>query len=111
MIGTLTWAPTDTAQYLSATEPGQLHISLGASRAWVPQALVAAAWTYGQVSDLAPETWGFKDLEGWRRHWAILFARCRPLDPEKVKNVGRNDDCPYGSGFKFKHCHLEVLRS
>ncbi len=28
-----------------------------------------------------------------------------PIDPELLKNVGRNDACPCGSGLRFKHCH------
>ncbi|WP_026310345.1 preprotein translocase subunit SecA [Neomegalonema perideroedes] len=28
-----------------------------------------------------------------------------PIDPERLKNVGRNDACPCGSGLRFKHCH------
>ena len=29
-------------------------------------------------------------------------------DPEKYKNLGRNDPCPCGSGKKFKHCHGQI---
>ena len=29
----------------------------------------------------------------------------RPIDPEKLKGVRRNEPCPCGSGRKFKHCH------
>jgi preprotein translocase subunit SecA len=28
-----------------------------------------------------------------------------PLKPETWGKVGRNDDCPCGSGKKYKHCH------
>jgi preprotein translocase subunit SecA len=37
---------------------------------------------------------------------APLAAGTRdPLKPETWGKVGRNDDCPCGSGKKFKHCH------
>jgi preprotein translocase subunit SecA len=28
-----------------------------------------------------------------------------PNDPQTWGKVGRNEDCPCGSGKKFKHCH------
>ena len=28
-----------------------------------------------------------------------------PKNPETWGKVGRNDDCPCGSGKKYKHCH------
>lgn len=32
-------------------------------------------------------------------------AKPRPLAPDELKDVGRNDPCPCGSGQKFKACH------
>jgi hypothetical protein len=29
----------------------------------------------------------------------------RPSDVPKSKKIGRNESCPCGSGFKYKHCH------
>ena len=31
-----------------------------------------------------------------------------PLDPALLKDVGRNEPCPCGSGKKFKHCHGKI---
>jgi preprotein translocase subunit SecA len=36
---------------------------------------------------------------------AIAAAKFDPKKPETWGRVGRNDDCPCGSGKKFKHCH------
>ena len=36
---------------------------------------------------------------------AIAAASFDPKKPETWGKVGRNDDCPCGSGKKFKHCH------
>ena len=32
------------------------------------------------------------------------------LDPTMFKNVGRNEQCPCDSGFKFKNCHWDWYR-
>jgi uncharacterized protein YecA (UPF0149 family) len=32
------------------------------------------------------------------------------VDPDVVKNIGRNDPCPCGSGKKFKNCHWDAAR-
>jgi hypothetical protein len=97
----------DTLSHLDAPE-GALRIRLGAGNEWIPQALVTAAWVYGQVFDLAAEPFQSPDLESWRRRWQLLLSRCRPLSEERRRNVGRNDPCPCGSGFKYKRCHLGV---
>ena len=36
---------------------------------------------------------------------ALAAAKFDPKKPETWGKVGRNDDCPCGSGKKFKHCH------
>jgi hypothetical protein len=99
----------DTGQYLAAEDEGALTIQLGPTKRWVPQALVVAAWLYGQIFDLAAEHFEIADLEDWRKRWQRLMARCRPIDREAVRDVGRNDPCPCGSGLKFKQCHLELV--
>lgn len=33
-----------------------------------------------------------------------------PLDPVIFKDVGRNEQCPCGSGLKFKNCHWDWYR-
>jgi len=35
----------------------------------------------------------------------LLRAQTRPLELPGRPNVGRNDPCPCGSGFKYKRCH------
>ena len=32
-------------------------------------------------------------------------AQRQPGDPKSWGKVGRNEDCPCGSGKKYKHCH------
>ena len=32
-------------------------------------------------------------------------AKLNPKKPETWGKVGRNDDCPCGSGKRYKHCH------
>lgn len=34
-----------------------------------------------------------------------LRARTKPVEMASPKKVGRNDQCPCGSGIKYKHCH------
>ena len=36
---------------------------------------------------------------------AVPAAARNPNDPTSWGKVGRNEDCPCGSGKKFKHCH------
>jgi preprotein translocase subunit SecA len=36
---------------------------------------------------------------------AAVAANFDPKNPETWGKVGRNDDCPCGSGKKYKHCH------
>ena len=99
----------DTAAMLAAEE-GQLVVHLGPGKKWVPEALVATAWVYAQVFDLWAEHFELPDLESWRRRSQLLMARCRRVDPDAARGVGRNDPCPCGSGFKFKRCHEDLLR-
>jgi len=35
----------------------------------------------------------------------LLWARTRPIEIPSRSNVGRNDPCPCGSGYKYKRCH------
>ena len=35
----------------------------------------------------------------------LLRARTRPIEIPSRSNVGRNDPCPCGSGYKYKRCH------
>jgi hypothetical protein len=102
---------SDTVRYLRVIEEEGLTVSLGPTRTWVPQALFPTAWWYGQTFDLAAETWTMADLAEWREQFNIWLARCTPLTPEEVRDVGRNDPCPCGSEIKFKKCHLEIARS
>jgi len=100
---------TDTVDLLRV-EHGQLVIHLGPGKKWVAQSLTVAAWVYGQIFDLWAEHAEMPDLESWRRRWRLLLARCQTLDPDAVRDVGRNDPCPCGSGFKYTRCHLDLMR-
>ena len=40
-----------------------------------------------------------------QRHTAAPAAERNPNDPSSWGKVGRNEDCPCGSGKKYKHCH------
>jgi hypothetical protein len=100
---------TDTVNLLRV-ENGQLVMHLGPGKKWVPQTLVVTAWVYGQMFDLWAEHFELPDMDSWRRRWRLLVRRCQILSPEAVQGVGRNDPCPCGSGFKYKRCHLDVMR-
>ncbi|MCK4861175.1 MAG: SEC-C domain-containing protein, partial [Rhodobacteraceae bacterium] len=39
---------------------------------------------------------------------ASLARGIDPNDPETWKSLGRNEQCPCGSGKKYKHCHGKV---
>ena len=98
----------ETVQFLCAPE-GRLTIHLGPSKKWVPQALFAGAWAYWQTVDLAAEHFEGPDLDSWRRRSRLLIDRCRTVTRDQARDVGRNDPCPCGSGFKFKRCHADIL--
>ena len=101
--------PYDTIDLVRVGEEGAVVLHLGPGKKWVPQALVTAAWVYGQIFDLWAEHFQIPDIESWRRRWKLLFARTRALDAAAVAGVGRNDPCPCGSGFKFKRCHADLV--
>jgi hypothetical protein len=99
----------DTVALLRADEQPGLVLHLGPERKWVREALLLTAWVYGQMFDLWAEHFAMPDLESWRRRYRLLNARCRSLDPDKVRGLGRNALCPCGSGFKFKRCHADLV--
>lgn len=42
-------------------------------------------------------------------HWCLrcLVKHLYPIIIVKFKGIGRNDECPCGSGKKYKKCHLD----
>lgn len=44
-----------------------------------------------------------------------LFEKPRKRMPRRSRDIGRNEQCPCGSGKKYKHCHyliaFEVLKN
>jgi hypothetical protein len=86
-------------------EDGRYGIWTGPSDAMIDRVLFSAHMIYQQALLLAIERFNFADEKGLadllQQHQAV-FTR---LSAEELKEVGRNDPCPCGSGKKFKHCH------
>jgi len=101
----------DTFRCLRLADEGQVVLRLGSDDKWVGAALVVTVWVYGQIFDLAAQTWALADIDSWRRRWRLLICRCQNVSRDQTYGVGRNDPCPCGSGFKFKRCHLEIAEA
>jgi hypothetical protein len=84
-------------------------VRLGPSEETVQAPLWTTYWCYGllvlcTLRRLSPErAEPFLAFFEPRAAWFMSFTR------EQVKDVGRNDDCPCGSGEKFKRCHEPCL--
>ncbi len=81
------------------------QVDAGPSLQGVQQALHGALWTYAYMLRAVAD---YFEVHG-RGVIMSLFQRCEsvfwPLDSDLLRKTGRNDQCPCGSGRKFKHCH------
>lgn len=80
-------------------------VEVGPSPPWRTESLFAVTWSYGllvvaTLRRLSPAY--ADDFCDFLDEVTRAFITFRP---DQVKNVGRNDPCPCGSGEKFKRCH------
>ena len=86
-------------------EDGRYGIWTGPSDAMIARALFSAHMIYQQAIVLAAERFDLAERQGLDdllAHHGSAFVR---FTKDELKDVGRNDPCPCGSGKKFKHCH------
>ena len=80
--------------------PASSHISKALYGAnWIAMNSLTLVWDRFELPDR-------DDLDALLTEHSFLFIR---LDPGEVRSVGRNDECPCGSGRKFKNCHWDQV--
>jgi uncharacterized protein YecA (UPF0149 family) len=68
------------------------------------RSLYGAMFTYGRITRLLiQETGG--DVDEFDTFYGRQLDLAYKLAPSRRSQIGRNDQCPCGSGKKFKHCH------
>jgi hypothetical protein len=83
---------------------GELGLTVGPREDMVDRALFGAFWILDSTVGLLLDRFGI-DLDEETRV-AIFSARdFISLSEEQIRDTGRNDPCPCGSGIKFKRCH------
>jgi SEC-C motif/Family of unknown function (DUF5677) len=88
-----------------AADAETLSYKLGPSNDHIDQAIFGAYWMFVQTASLMIEFFKLDDpkvLEKMIREGMAVFVT---LQPDDLREVGRNDPCPCGSGLKFKKCH------
>jgi hypothetical protein len=68
------------------------------------RALFGAMFTYGRLTLLLLEETG-KDVAAFDEFYERQLKTLRNLAPSKRHLIQRNDQCPCGSGRKYKNCH------
>jgi SEC-C motif len=82
-----------------------IYLSIGPSPARIEKGLFAAYWPFANHLDLLVKRFELPvqgELDEMVGRQQYEFRR---LTSDEVKDVGRNDLCPCGSGKKFKKCH------
>jgi hypothetical protein len=80
-------------------------LRLGPTRDWVRGSLWAAFWFYGLLVLCTLRRLSPARAEGFREFFEDLGYRFIVVTRDQAKDVGRNSECPCGSGKKFKSCH------
>jgi hypothetical protein len=78
---------------------------VGPSTVHIDQALFGSFWIYAQIAGLMVERFELGDPESYYAAYQVSAIAFVGLTPEQVKDAGRNDPCPCGSGRKYKRCH------
>lgn len=86
-------------------DDGRFGIWTGPSDAMVGRVLFSAHMIYQQTLTLTVERFSLADQDGLEALVARHRFAFRKLTDEELREVGRNDACPCGSGEKFKRCH------
>jgi Family of unknown function (DUF5677)/SEC-C motif len=84
-----------------------MSFHIGPSARVLEGALWNSIWIYGHILRLALSYFDFpqEDRDKADRLRVQGWALFKTLAPEDLRDVGRNDPCPCGSGRKFKRCH------
>lgn len=92
-------------QAFVSLEDGRYGIWTGPSDAMIDRVLFSAHMIYQQTLELTVERFELSDPSGLsdllQQHQTVFIR----FTAEELKDVGRNDPCPCGSGKKFKRCH------
>ncbi|HEX4033218.1 MAG TPA: DUF5677 domain-containing protein [Solirubrobacteraceae bacterium] len=81
----------------------------GPSDEMVGASLYAGAWTITAASNLVLNHFHAPDVEEFALACIRDINTMRPMSPEQLAHVGRNDLCPCESGRKFKRCHGDPI--
>jgi SEC-C motif len=92
----------------SSADDGNEVIRLGASPTDEESAMIrsiyGALFTYGRITRLIIEETG-GDVEEFDTFYGNQLDLAYKLKASLRHKIGRNDECPCGSGKKYKHCH------
>ena len=92
----------------SSVEEGNEVIRLGASpndeESAMIRSLYGAFFTYGRIARLIIEETG-DDVDAFDTFYGNQLDLAYKLAPSRRNKIARNDQCPCGSGKKYKHCH------
>ncbi len=92
-------------QAFVSLEDGKYGIWTGPSDSMIDRVLFSAHMIFRQTLDLSIERFELADPSGLTELLKQHQAAFTRLSPEELKEAGRNDPCPCGSGKKFKRCH------
>jgi SEC-C motif/Family of unknown function (DUF5677) len=93
------------AAQVRGRDEGGITLRVGPNTEHVGNALLAAFWIFGQTISHVLDTFKFDCASRWKEVYEDEWDRLRPLDADALRDVGRNDPCPCGSGKKYKRCH------
>jgi hypothetical protein len=97
-----------TAQGLTSLVKGRdaagVTLRAGPGPEMLDQALFGGFWIFAQVLGQVLDHFGIDVSEETKGE---VFSRSPfvTLTPEQLRDTGRNDPCPCGSGMKYKRCH------
>lgn len=96
---------------VSNVEPDGLSLSVGPSTARIEKGLFAAYWSHLNMLGLVIERFEMPAKDDFNDLIDRQQYDFRRLSRAEVKDVGRNDPCPCGSGLKYKLCHEAQVKA
>jgi hypothetical protein len=106
MLHSTPWGMTRAARPVTTSAGGKaVRFHVGASDAFCSEALFGSFWTASSLARLMLEECSL-DVEafedGLYQRGIRAFVSLRP---DELRKLGRNEQCPCGSGLKVKRCH------
>ena len=96
--------PRRPSERTSSVYDGELGLTVGPREDMVDRALFGAFWILDSTVGLLLDRFGI-DLDEETRADIFSARDFISLSEEQIRDTGRNDPCPCGSGIKFKRCH------